>query len=278
MRPPDGETRVPAPLPHSRLLQPLDAGPEDGPGGARGAGEAEAAGGGGADGRPWRALDPGRVPLVHLPVRGRPAGGGEGARLGPGPAAGPCADPPLPPQTVLRVWDCLFSEGSKILFRVALTLLKHHQASILEATSIPDLCEKFKEITRGRFVTECHSFMQVGVGHARGPWGPREGLQDTSALTPHPPCCQRGAVPPGTPPSRPAAGACPAAPWLLPSLGGDPILGLPDGPVHAGPTLLRLTLLPSLPPWWGHTCLSPPTPPLCSRPGAGCVDSSDHLS
>ncbi|XP_043747793.1 growth hormone-regulated TBC protein 1 isoform X2 [Cervus elaphus] len=62
--------------------------------------------------------------------------------------------------TVLRVWDCLFSEGSKILFRVALTLLKHHQASILEATSIPDLCEKFKEITRGRFVTECHSFMQ----------------------------------------------------------------------------------------------------------------------
>ncbi|XP_070327463.1 growth hormone-regulated TBC protein 1 isoform X3 [Odocoileus virginianus] len=62
--------------------------------------------------------------------------------------------------TVLRVWDCLFSEGSKILFRVALTLLKHHQASILEATSVPDLCEKFKEITQGRFVTECHSFMQ----------------------------------------------------------------------------------------------------------------------
>ncbi|XP_070327466.1 growth hormone-regulated TBC protein 1 isoform X6 [Odocoileus virginianus] len=66
----------------------------------------------------------------------------------------------LPVETVLRVWDCLFSEGSKILFRVALTLLKHHQASILEATSVPDLCEKFKEITQGRFVTECHSFMQ----------------------------------------------------------------------------------------------------------------------
>ncbi|XP_065758515.1 growth hormone-regulated TBC protein 1 isoform X3 [Muntiacus reevesi] len=69
----------------------------------------------------------------------------------------------LPVETVLRVWDCLFSEGSKILFRVALTLLKHHQASILEATSVPDLCEKFKEITRGRFVTECHSFMQESV-------------------------------------------------------------------------------------------------------------------
>lgn len=78
----------------------------------------------------------------------------------------------LPVETVLRVWDCLFSEGSKIIFRVALTLLKHHQASILEATSVPDLCEKFKEITRGRFVTECHSFMQVGVGCA-GPPGDR---------------------------------------------------------------------------------------------------------
>ncbi|XP_040123218.1 growth hormone-regulated TBC protein 1 [Oryx dammah] len=66
----------------------------------------------------------------------------------------------LPVETVLRVWDCLFSEGSKIIFRVALTLLKHHQASILEATSAPDLCEKLKEITRGRFVTECHGFMQ----------------------------------------------------------------------------------------------------------------------
>uniref|UniRef100_A0A8C2Y0B7 Rab-GAP TBC domain-containing protein n=1 Tax=Capra hircus TaxID=9925 RepID=A0A8C2Y0B7_CAPHI len=144
----------------SRLLQPLDAGPEDGPGGARGAGADEAAGGGSADGRPRRAVDPGRVPLVHLPFRGRPARGGEGAQLGPGPAARLRTDPPLPPQTVLRVWDCLFSEGSKIIFRVALTLLKHHQASILEATSVPDLCEKFKEITRGRFVTECHSFMQ----------------------------------------------------------------------------------------------------------------------
>lgn len=68
------------------------------------------------------------------------------------------------PQTVLRIWDCLFSEGSKILFRVALTLIKHHQAFILEASSVADTCERFKEITRGSFVTECHTFMQVSVG------------------------------------------------------------------------------------------------------------------
>lgn len=62
---------------------------------------------------------------------------------------------------MLRIWDCLFSEGSKIIFRVALTLIKQHQAFILEATSFADICEKFKEITKGSFVMECHTFMQV---------------------------------------------------------------------------------------------------------------------
>uniref|UniRef100_G1LDP2 Growth hormone regulated TBC protein 1 n=1 Tax=Ailuropoda melanoleuca TaxID=9646 RepID=G1LDP2_AILME len=66
----------------------------------------------------------------------------------------------LPVETVLRIWDCLFNEGSKIIFRVALTLIKQHQAFILEATSVADISERFKEITRGSFVTECHTFMQ----------------------------------------------------------------------------------------------------------------------
>ncbi|XP_028904391.1 growth hormone-regulated TBC protein 1 isoform X2 [Ornithorhynchus anatinus] len=66
----------------------------------------------------------------------------------------------LPVETVLRIWDCLFYEGSKIIFRVALSLIKQHQAFILEATSFPEVCEKFKEIIKGPFVTECHTFMQ----------------------------------------------------------------------------------------------------------------------
>ncbi|XP_075865719.1 growth hormone-regulated TBC protein 1 isoform X1 [Microcebus murinus] len=66
----------------------------------------------------------------------------------------------LPVETVLRIWDCLFNEGSKIIFRVALTLIKQHQALILEATSVPDICDRFKQITRGSFVMECHTFMQ----------------------------------------------------------------------------------------------------------------------
>ncbi|EPY86940.1 hypothetical protein CB1_000287042 [Camelus ferus] len=67
----------------------------------------------------------------------------------------------LPVETVLRIWDCLFSEGSKVIFRVALTLIKRHQSFILEASSFTDVCEKFREITKGSFVTECHTFMQI---------------------------------------------------------------------------------------------------------------------
>ncbi|CAL9690048.1 unnamed protein product [Knipowitschia caucasica] len=66
----------------------------------------------------------------------------------------------LPIETVLRIWDCLFYEGSKVLFRVALTLIIHHQPEILRARSLPDVCECFKQITKGVFTLECHTFMQ----------------------------------------------------------------------------------------------------------------------
>ncbi|KAL4636277.1 growth hormone-regulated TBC protein 1 [Arapaima gigas] len=66
----------------------------------------------------------------------------------------------LPVETVLRIWDCLFYEGSKIIFRVALTLIKRNQALILQARSFPDVCDRFKQITKGEFVDDCHSFMQ----------------------------------------------------------------------------------------------------------------------
>ncbi|KAB5576899.1 hypothetical protein PHYPO_G00203820 [Pangasianodon hypophthalmus] len=66
----------------------------------------------------------------------------------------------LPVETVLRIWDCLFYEGSKILFRVALTLIRHHQKLILQAQNFPDICEHFKQITHGEFVENCHAFMQ----------------------------------------------------------------------------------------------------------------------
>ncbi|KAF7656390.1 hypothetical protein LDENG_00041900 [Lucifuga dentata] len=66
----------------------------------------------------------------------------------------------LPIETVLRIWDCLFYEGSKVLFRVALTLILHHQPAILQARSLCDICDCFKQITRGAFTMDCHAFMQ----------------------------------------------------------------------------------------------------------------------
>ncbi|XP_035629490.1 growth hormone-regulated TBC protein 1-A-like [Oncorhynchus keta] len=66
----------------------------------------------------------------------------------------------LPVETVLRIWDCLFYEGSKILFRVALTLILHHQAEILQSRSMVEVCERFKLITQGAFTYDCHTFMQ----------------------------------------------------------------------------------------------------------------------
>ncbi|CAB1441173.1 unnamed protein product [Pleuronectes platessa] len=66
----------------------------------------------------------------------------------------------LPVETVLRIWDCLFYEGSKILFRVALTLINQNQALIQQAQSMPDVCQTFKQIAQGPFVDECHTFMQ----------------------------------------------------------------------------------------------------------------------
>nr|XP_061827902.1 growth hormone-regulated TBC protein 1-A-like [Nerophis lumbriciformis] len=66
----------------------------------------------------------------------------------------------LPIETVLRIWDCLFYEGSKVLFRVALTLIRHNQPEILRARSLQDVCQCFKQITCGVFTLDCHAFMQ----------------------------------------------------------------------------------------------------------------------
>ncbi|KAM9709937.1 growth hormone-regulated TBC protein 1-A-like isoform 2-T2 [Menidia menidia] len=67
----------------------------------------------------------------------------------------------LPIETVLRIWDCLFYEGSKVLFRVALTLVLHHQTEVLRARSLPDVCQCFKQMTSGAFTLDCHAFMQI---------------------------------------------------------------------------------------------------------------------
>ena len=64
-------------------------------------------------------------------------------------------------QTVLRVWDCLFNEGSKVLFRVAITLVKLHEDELCKCTDFGEMAETYKKIARSSFVLDCHVFMAV---------------------------------------------------------------------------------------------------------------------
>ncbi|XP_067143127.1 growth hormone-regulated TBC protein 1-A-like [Centruroides vittatus] len=67
----------------------------------------------------------------------------------------------LPIETVLRIWDCLFYEGSKILFRVGITMIIKNKEKILKARNFSEIAEVFKGITQESVVIECHSFMQA---------------------------------------------------------------------------------------------------------------------
>ncbi|KAG1667253.1 Growth hormone-regulated TBC protein 1-A [Nymphon striatum] len=66
----------------------------------------------------------------------------------------------LPVETVLRIWDSLFYEGSKVLFRVAIALLMMNQSDILQAGSFVDATVVIKSIIKNSRAINCHEFMQ----------------------------------------------------------------------------------------------------------------------
>ncbi|XP_008547349.1 growth hormone-regulated TBC protein 1-A [Microplitis mediator] len=66
----------------------------------------------------------------------------------------------LPIETTLRIWDCLFYEGNKIIFRVALTLIKRNKNNLLACDDFALLADCFKNITKDSIVLQCHNFMQ----------------------------------------------------------------------------------------------------------------------
>lgn len=67
----------------------------------------------------------------------------------------------LLPETTYRVWDCLFNEGSKILFRVSLSLIIIHKQEIIKSTDLSELVAIFKHIECHPQVIHCHNFMKV---------------------------------------------------------------------------------------------------------------------
>lgn len=66
----------------------------------------------------------------------------------------------IPVETVLRIWDCLFYEGDKILFRVGVTLVKLNSDKILSCRSFPEVMDVFRKSVNDPPVVHCHEFMQ----------------------------------------------------------------------------------------------------------------------
>jgi len=64
-------------------------------------------------------------------------------------------------QTVLRVWDCLFSEGSSVLLRVAVNIIMTHSDDLLDCRSATDILDVLRRLPASPHLTRCHQFMQV---------------------------------------------------------------------------------------------------------------------
>ncbi|KAI1302794.1 hypothetical protein EDD11_005552 [Mortierella claussenii] len=65
----------------------------------------------------------------------------------------------LPVESILRVWDCFFYEGRKILFRVALTIMRLHEAEI---SKIDDPLEVFQVVQNiPKRLIDCHRLMEA---------------------------------------------------------------------------------------------------------------------
>lgn len=65
----------------------------------------------------------------------------------------------LPVETVLRLWDCLFFEGDKVLFRVCITLIKRHSNLLLRSRNFSELMEVFRKMTSDTVTLDCHQFI-----------------------------------------------------------------------------------------------------------------------
>lgn len=57
----------------------------------------------------------------------------------------------LPSETTLRVWDVLFNEGAKVLFRVALALFKMKEEELLTKQQVCEVVGIFQTVTRHLF-------------------------------------------------------------------------------------------------------------------------------
>lgn len=66
----------------------------------------------------------------------------------------------LPTETVLRVWDVMFAEGFKIIFRCALAVISTLKEDIMECMDISIVADLFRNLAKDPRFLDCHTFMQ----------------------------------------------------------------------------------------------------------------------
>ena len=67
----------------------------------------------------------------------------------------------LPIETVLRIWDCVLYNGSRIIMKVALLVILMHQDEILSTNDFAELVTNFKTFTTSKKTLHCHEFIEV---------------------------------------------------------------------------------------------------------------------
>lgn len=65
----------------------------------------------------------------------------------------------LPVETLLRIWDVMFAEGYKIIFRAALGIIYVLKDEIMKTNDINDLAELFRNLDTNPLLIDCHSFI-----------------------------------------------------------------------------------------------------------------------
>lgn len=65
----------------------------------------------------------------------------------------------LPVETVLRIWDVMFAEGYKIIFRAALAIIFVLKDDIMKADDITALADLFRNVSKDPRMLDCHTFL-----------------------------------------------------------------------------------------------------------------------
>lgn len=61
---------------------------------------------------------------------------------------------------MLRIWDVMFAEGHKIIFRTSLAIIFTLKDDIMKTNDISELADLFRNISKDPRMLDCHTFLQ----------------------------------------------------------------------------------------------------------------------